>query len=167
LRTIGRQLDIYGYHSVVIVEAEGGFLVRAKRNRARQPQALEFPDRDFPRLVASAIHEEAAEEKRIHQSELTPTGYEDLLRALGYRLDELTAEAIVITELEDSLVVAGRGQNRTHAIPGVHPFSWHMEQPDIELMLNEAFRRRGKHRPKISRPNAQPGGLRGLLRRLN
>lgn len=167
LRTIGRQLDVYKYHTMTVVEVEGGFLARAHRQRARQPQALEFPDRDFPRLVASAIHEELAEEKPIRQTELTPTGYEDLLRALGYRLDEISAESIVITELEDSLVVAGRGYNREEPVYGIQPFSWHMEQSDIELMLNEAFRRRGKHRPKISRPSQQASGLRGLLRRLN
>jgi CheY-like chemotaxis protein len=167
LRTIGRQLDVYGYHTATIIEVDGGFLVRAHRQRARLPQALEFPDRDFPRLVASAIHEERAEEKRIHQTELTPTGYEDLLRALGYRLDEASAEAIVITELEDQLVVAGKGYDKEGTALGIQPFAWFLKEPDVELMLNEAFRRRGTHRPKIKRPAPQSTGFRGLLRRLN
>ncbi len=167
LRTIGRQLDVYGYHTITIVEVNGGFLVRAQKQRARQIQALEFPDRDFPRLVASSIHEELAEEKPIYQTELTPTGYEDLLRALGYRLDEISAEAIAITELEDALVVAAKGYNKESPTPGIQPFHWFMDQPKIELMLNEAFRRRGQQRPKINRPSQKASGLRGLLRRLN
>lgn len=168
LRTIGRQLDVYGYHTVTITEVDGGFLVRALKQRARRPQALEFPDRDFPRLVASAIGEEVeGDEKPIQQSELTPTGYEDLLRALGYRLDEMKAESIVVTELEEMYVVAGRGNDENSAIPGLIPFHFFLKRDDIEFMLNEAFRRRGRIQPKIQKPDARQGGFRGLLKRLN
>ena len=168
LRSIGRQLDIYGYHTITMTEVDGGFLVRAQRQRARKPQALEFPDRDFPRMVASAIQEDfSTGEKPIHQSDLTPTGYEDFLRALGYELDKRTAQAIVLTELEDMFVVAGRGSDDTAAVPGIIPFQMFLKPAEIDYMLNEAFNRRGKTQPKIAKPAGDQGGLRNILRRLN
>jgi DNA-binding NtrC family response regulator len=55
LRVIGRQIDRYRYRSVNIVEVAGGFLVRAIASDQRAPEALEFPDSDFPHLVAGAF----------------------------------------------------------------------------------------------------------------
>jgi DNA-binding NarL/FixJ family response regulator len=168
LRAIGRQLDVYGYHSATITEVDGGFLVRAQKQRARRPQALEFPDRDFPRLVASAIHDDLkADQKPIQQGDLTPTGYEDMLRALGDKLDDMSAESITVTELEEMLVVAGRGNDEKSSLPGIVPFNLFLKQEEIELMLDDAFNRRGKTQPKVSRPTPNRGGLRNLLRRLN
>lgn len=168
LRSIGRQLDVYGYHTITITEVDGGFLVRAQKERTRRPEALEFPDRDFPRLVASAIHEDLAkDEKPIQQGDLTPTGYEDMLRALGSKLDAISAESIVITELKDVLVVGGRGNDEKSAIPGIVPFSIFLQQEDVEFLLNEAFNRRGKTQPTNSKPVPERGGLRNILRRLN
>jgi DNA-binding NarL/FixJ family response regulator len=168
LRAIGRQLDMYGFHTVSIIEVEGGFLVRAQKQRARRPQTLEFLNRDFPRLVASAIHDDiTGDDKPFHQSELTPTGYEDLLRAVGYKLDQMSAEAIVLTELKEMFLVAGRGNDEMSALPGVVPFNLFLKQEEIESMLNTAFNRRGKEQPKVTRPAAKQGGLRNILRRLN
>jgi CheY-like chemotaxis protein len=168
LRSIGRQLDIYGYHTVTILDIEGGFLVRANRQRARKPQALEFPDRDFPRLVASAMEDDASKpEKPFHQSDLIPTGYEDVLRALGYRLDEVSASSIMITELEEQLVVSFKGNDERAALPGLITVNWMLSPSDIEFILNEAFYRRGQQpKPTIS-PAPEQGGIRGILRRLN
>jgi DNA-binding NarL/FixJ family response regulator len=168
LRSIGRQLDLYQFHSVTILEVEGGFLVRAQKQRSRRPQALEFPDSDFPRLVASAISEDQERgEKPISQGELTPTGYEDLLRALGYRLDEMTAEAIVITELDDAFVVSGRGAQVGSAVPAIASFKLSLEKDDVDLMLNDAFRRRGQKQQVKRQPAGSSGGLRGIIRRIN
>ena len=168
LRTIGRQLDIYGYHSITVLEIEGGFIVRANRQRARQPQALEFPDRDFPRLVASAIDSENdGEDRAFHQSALTPTGYEDLLRALGYRLDSIIGNSVVISELDEMFVVSGRGNDEQGVVHGLVPFNWFLDTNDIEYMLNEAFKRRGSGAPKQPGPVKEESGLRAILKRLN
>jgi DNA-binding NarL/FixJ family response regulator len=168
LRAIGRQLDMYGFYTVSIIEVKGGFLVRAQKQRSRLPQTFEFLNRDFPRLVASAIHDDlTGDDKPFHQSELTPTGYEDLLRAIGYKLDQMSAEAIVLTELEEMFVVAGRGNNEKNAVPELLAFNLFLKPEEIETMLNAAFRRRGREQPKVSRPAAKQGGLRNLLCRLN
>ncbi len=168
LRSIGRQLDIYGFHTITILEIEGGFIVRANRQRGRAPQALEFPDRDFPRLVASAIDSDAdGEDRAFHQSNLTPTGYEDLLRALGYRLDAIVANSVVISELNEMFVVSGRGNDETSAVPGLMPFNWFYYASDVEFMLNEAFKRRGKGESKAPGPAKEPSGIRGIFKRLN
>lgn len=82
LRTIGRQFDLYGYHSVCLTEVAGGFVIRAMERGKRRPQALEFSDRDLARMVISAVQSQDSEgEKPIYAGDLTPTGYEDMLRA--------------------------------------------------------------------------------------
>ena len=168
LRTIGRQLDIYRYHSVAIIEIKGGFIARATPRKSRRPEALEFPDRDFPRLVASAIDDNRDEaEKPTSSSDLLPTGYEDALRAIGFKLDEITAENIVITEFDDIIVVGGRGSDINNAVHGIVPFKYFLKQPDIEYMLNEAFRRRGTPQKEVKRKETDSGSLRNILRRLN
>jgi DNA-binding NarL/FixJ family response regulator len=168
LRAIGRQLDIYGFHSITVLEIDGGFIVRANRERSRRSQALEFPDRDFPRIVASAIEDEGMNEKKsFQQSNLIPTGYEDVLRALGHRLDKISANSIVITELEEMIVASGRGNDERSAVPGLVPFNYLLERDDIELMLNEAFHRRGQAPLNTTPPDSSNRGLRGIFKRLN
>lgn len=42
LRTIGRQLDVDGYRSIVLFEVDGGFVSRAVHRRQRDILLLEF-----------------------------------------------------------------------------------------------------------------------------
>ncbi|HET9015006.1 MAG TPA: response regulator [Thermomicrobiaceae bacterium] len=142
LRTIGHQLDLHGYRYPSVLEVEGGFLVVATPGGSRAQEALEFADRDFAFLVASAIggRSSRAAEKPGRQS-LLPTGYEDFLRALGWRLDLDHTEAISVTEVDDGIIVAGRhlaglasGQYRRF-----HRF---LGPDEIAAVLDEAFRQR-------------------------
>jgi CheY-like chemotaxis protein len=158
LRVIGRQLDDYGYASINLLEVSGGFLVRALAPNQRVPEALEFPDRDFPQLVAAAVGERGGGRLRRAASPLVPTGYEDLLRALGERLDRMMAEAIAITELHTVIAVSGVGKVEESNQTRVGPFHQLLRAPEIELMLDEAERRRVI-------PTAAPSGLMRRLQR--
>jgi DNA-binding NarL/FixJ family response regulator len=172
LRVIGRQLDIYRYHSIVVVEVDGGFMVRAIRSRERTPEALEFPDHDFPWLVRSSIHDQSTTKKQTPTKtlELMPTGYEDFLRALGFRLDEMKAESISITEFADCVGIQGRSDQGASLGPLLAPFEIFMTRDDIELMLDEAFKRRGAGPTAPPRRREEPAarsGIRSILKRLN
>lgn len=151
LRVIGRQLDLYGYRSINLLEVGGGFLVRALPAGGRTPEALEFADRDFPQLVAGAIAARGEGERLHAASPLLPTGYEDFLRALGYRLDQQRAEAITIGELESFVAVGGVAllDGRGHSTIG--PFQELMRPNEINFLLEEAFQRRGKKTSVLGR----------------
>lgn len=170
LRVIGRQLDVYGYRSISVLEVQGGFLVRALPARSRVPEALEFPDRDFQSLIRSSIKEHMSGDAQREASvgDLVPTGYEDLLRAIGYRMDELSAESIIIAELIDLVVVAGRGQNEVRSAVAIEPFQMFLRGHDVEYLLNEAFLRRGSPANARSEPREpEPYGLKSIFKRLN
>lgn len=157
LRVIGRQLDLYGYRSVTILEVAGGFLVRGAAGGARAPEALEFLDQDFPQLLQGAIGARGDGEHTRSTSSLLPTGYEDFLRALGHRLDTQFSEAVSISELDSFVAVGGvartDGFNRT----SLSPLQWLLRNDDITYLLDEAFRRRApvaaSRRPSFLRGN--------------
>jgi len=144
LRVIGRQLDLYGYRALNLSEVAGGFLARALPPAGRQPEALEFPDRDLPQSLAAAFAARGEGEHRRAASHLLPTGYEDVLRALGHDLDERLAEAITITELDAFVVVAGVEQREAFGAHALAPFQQLLRQDDLATLLDAAFRRRVK-----------------------
>ncbi|HUZ03107.1 MAG TPA: response regulator [Thermomicrobiaceae bacterium] len=143
LRTIGHQLDVHGYRFPNVLEVDGGFLVVATPDGSRAQEALEFADRDFTFLVASAIgtRSSRAPEKSGRQA-LFPTGYEDFLRALGWRLDTDQAEAITVSELDDGVVVGGRRHRAGAAGGQFRRFHEFLGPDEVAALLDEAFRHR-------------------------
>jgi CheY-like chemotaxis protein len=142
LRVIGRQLDLYGYRSINLLEVAGGFLVRAMRPDSRTPEALEFPDRDFPVLVAGAFAARGEQDRQRSRSPLLPMGYEDFLRALGYWLDTRIAEAVTVTELDQFVAVGGIGKVDGGAQTSLEPFQRLFRADEIADLLDGAYRRR-------------------------
>jgi hypothetical protein len=76
---------------------------------------------------------------------LLPTGYEDFLRAIGYRLDEHAAEATTISELDELVVVGGVGRVDEFGNTRYGPLQWLLREAEIGFLLNEAYRRRDPH----------------------
>jgi CheY-like chemotaxis protein len=142
LRVIGRQLDLYRYHSVHLLEVGGGFLVRAIGSDPRAPEALEFPDRDFPQHIAGAVAARGQGERQHQPRGLLPTGYEDFLRAIGHRMDIDRAQAITVSELGQYVVVGGIGRTDGRTETTLGPFQTLMNPDDVAYILNEAYRRR-------------------------
>ena len=150
LRVIGRQLDLHGYRAANLLEVGGGFVVRALAPGSRTPEALEFPDRDFPLLVAGAIAARGEGERGRSSSPLLPTGYEDFLRALGHRLDAQAAEAITVTDLDSFVAVGGVARAEGWGHTTVEPLRALLYAEDITQLLDEAFRRRATPEKKGS-----------------
>ncbi|MBA3943352.1 MAG: response regulator [Herpetosiphonaceae bacterium] len=150
LRVIGRQLDLYGYHSINLLEVGGGFLVRALAKGNRTPQALEFSDRDFPQLVIDGLKQRGEKRRPRAKSELLPTGYEDFLRALGYRFDAKVAEAITVAELDRFIVIGGVALVEGTVQQSLAPFQAFLQPDDILSIVNEAVRRRStQQQPRL------------------
>jgi len=101
LRSIGARLDSGGYHSVSIIESEGGLLVRANAPGARTPEVLELPDADG--IYAAQL----APMRNGVPHRLFPDGYKGFLAALGRLLDRSQAAAIAIVEGTDFVTVGG------------------------------------------------------------
>jgi CheY-like chemotaxis protein len=156
LRVIGREMDIADFRAVSLWEVGGGFLVRGTLPNRRTPDALEFLDRDFPQLVAVTARGDG--ERRQRPGALLPTGYEDVLRAIGWRLDEQISEAVAFSEYSQAIVVSGltKADRAEHVVP--MPFEWVFEPDGISEILDEAYRQR------TDRPSQQPGLLRRLAR---
>jgi CheY-like chemotaxis protein len=142
LRAIGRQLDLYGYRSVNILEVGGGFIARAALPGSRSHQALEFPDEHMPHLISSTISARGEGNHQRARSTLLPTGYEDFLRAVGFRLDNWAAEVVTITELTSLVAVGGMALEDSREQGMLAPLEWVLGAEEIEAILDEAYRRR-------------------------
>lgn len=164
LRAIGRHLDVYGFRRIYILEVEGGFVVRATAANGRETETLEFADQHFPQLLASCAAKRGEGERyKPVPGNLLPTGYEDFLRAVGYRLDQHAAEAITISELDDLAVVSGVGRVDEYGVTRFGPLQWLLRRPEVERMLDEAYRRRA---PLAASGVAMAGRGPAVLRRL-
>lgn len=140
LRSIGRSLDLGGYRTMIILEVEGGFVVRTVRRQDRDIELLEFADSTYPERMIQATESRGAGERREKASPIAPTGYEDLLRAVGRQADLRKLERIVIAELRDGLVLAG--DDCSGARP--RPVDYRLSMETIQKVLDEAFQQRGR-----------------------
>jgi hypothetical protein len=141
LRIIGRHLDMNDYRAISVLDVEGGILVRASTARRHESELLEFPDNAFVEMVRDAIKARGRRKKVNRNTALVPTGYEDLLRALGYELDQRLAKSITLHEGQQSLYVAGLAASK-NANGTFSPFDMALTEADIQAMLDAAFRRR-------------------------
>jgi hypothetical protein len=142
LRNIGRHLDTQEYRSISILDVEGGILVRAFTSRKHESELLEFPDGAFGEMVRDSIGGRGRRKKVHRNTPLIPTGYEDLLRAIGFELDQRLAKAVTLHETHRSIFVAGLAASDS-ASGSFSPFDLTLTERDIQSVLDAAFRRRG------------------------
>lgn len=145
LRLIGRHLDQCNCRLPSVMEVPGGFLVRAVSGQDGKRELLEFPDEVFRGLFETALNERsrAGNELRIRH-ELAPTGYQDLLQAIGYRLDLRGARSVLITETRHFLFINGEeveeGENRAN----LSEFVEMLGVEDVDALLDASFPGRGR-----------------------
>lgn len=139
LRTIGRELDVNGYRSIILLQVDGGFLVRAVNRQRRELGLLEFPDADFPERMVAATEARGDGERPESPSTLAPTGYEDMLRAIGRGLDDSSARNVVIAEGQTALLVTGQ---KGTPDGGTEALETILDLIAITEMLDESFRLR-------------------------
>ena len=139
LRVIGRQCDALGLCELAILEAVGGFVVRAIRSQDGRTEILEFADTHFAHLVSEVI---------TMRDQPVPTAphawYEDTLRAIGHELDRRAVDRVAIVELKQGLLVSGR-----HPTEGLREnengrFEWVLAAEELMALLDEAYDRRSR-----------------------
>ena len=144
LRSIGRELDIHQRRSIVVLEVDGGFIIRAVSRRARDIELLQFPDDEFPERMILATEARGAGERGESPSPIAPTGYEDLLRAVGRWLDDKRAANVVVAEAPTAIVVAA--DKKPFDLP-LDPIEATLDLPEIKRLLDESFQLRGDAGP--------------------
>lgn len=133
LRTIGARLDAGGYHSVTILEVDGGMVVRASAPGKRAPEVLEIVDGDSP----PAFSAPPSQNRVPHR--LFSRGYAPFLAALGECLDRSQVAAIAIVEGTDFLTVAGiRPVAETGDQATYEPLDILLLAEDIEVVTRQA-----------------------------
>jgi hypothetical protein len=147
LRIIGRRLDRDRLHRICIMEADGGFVVRAFHHADTGPVVLEMLDAAFAQLLGEALARRGEPPLQRAHHPLLPSGYEDALRALGHDLDERVAENIVITEFVSFFTVSGFAPAGAPQTAGYRPFAEALGAADLQVMLEAAHARRGSYVP--------------------
>jgi hypothetical protein len=158
LRAIGAWLDQVKPAYFSIFERPDGFSVVATASRIPpSPEEAHFgfgslaKQHDQLRQYRGKMHEFADDVA----APLFSTGRQDFLHALGFELDDAGAEAIVIDQLDESVVLS-----YAYVDPSAD-FSWHkrmalMNKGDIEMVTRVARSRRQQ---------AERAGLLGGLRK--
>jgi hypothetical protein len=142
LRVVGRHLDLHEYRVISLLDVEGGILVRANSAKRHAPELLEFPDDAFVEMVRNGIQSRGSRKRSKTRNDLFPTGYEDFLRALGYELDRRMAKWVTLHECQEAVFVAGleKGDPTANSFSS---FDVMLGSEEIQVILDEAFRRRG------------------------
>lgn len=143
LRLIGRHLDVNELRELMLFETEGGFILRVLNSRERRLEALEFPFEEAESLHQRARASRGRGERVQHVAPLYPTGYEDMLRALGSEFDLRAATNIVVLEMEERLIVKGLEHRESFHASEYGEFERELLPVDVQQMLDNAFRRRG------------------------
>lgn len=143
LRTIGRGLDVSGYRSIFLLQVDGGFIVRAVKRDSRDMELLEFLDDDFPERMIAATEARGDGERAESPSPLAPTGYEDMLRAVGRWLDDGRARHVVIAEAQTAVLVTGQWIGKAERF---EMFETVLDLVAITALLDESFRLRSSER---------------------
>lgn len=143
LRAIGRHADDNRFRGIGVYEVAGGFILRAfSGSDSTSAEAIEIPDGDLEGLILKNFTARGGSADGT-RSPLCPTGYEDFLRALGYELEVNQARAVVVQEMVDVFAVAYQQLVATSEEGYVwEPRSLILEKPQIQEILDEAFRRR-------------------------
>ena len=122
----------------MILEVDGGFIVRCVSRVERDIELLEFTDATYPDRMIEATEARGEGERTEAQSHVAPTGYEDLLRAVGRLIDVRSGSGIVIGEKDASLLICG--DDNSGSSP--EPFELELNQTTITTILDESFRLR-------------------------
>ena len=142
-RLIGLRLDSQNMRRPIIIEVPGGMLVRAEYDNMAD-ELFEFPNDQFEAQFEEAFRQrELVEEDYLRiKSDLIPTSYSDVYRAIGEWLDERLARSVVTSEGRSGIYVSGKMLEETTAQSRYAPFDELFTPESIDLLLTDAQERR-------------------------
>ena len=144
LRLIGTHLDRNNLKRINVMEVPGGMLVRASSEDGSTDELFEFPDDTFEGHHEQSVgqRQNASNEYLQIKSELIPTSYSDVLRAIGAWLDEGLARSIIISEGARGLYITGSMLQETSIQSRYASFDEFFSPEAVDILLTEAYRRR-------------------------
>ncbi len=147
LRTMGAELDVLQASMFTIIEEPEAFTLRFQGADDQQEWCvLRF---SYDELLAHRTELEGRRPKRTilsSRAKCRPRGYQDMLRALGYELEQAHAYSILVDELEDGFFFTYQYLDPSKGyVPRKRMVR--VDQGRWELMVREAYARRG-HPPK-------------------
>lgn len=145
LRSVGFYLDLRSASQISVVEDNDRFLVRYQSYDHREEEI------SVVLSIAELTALEAEGKSRRSQPGIEPTGrdnqrhYEDILRAMGYELELLSAHAIIVDEVDRSFTLT------YHYVPphdtATRKHRTTIRPNDAELILRDARLRRRLQQP--------------------
>ena len=142
-RLIGLRLDNQELKRPIIMEVPGGLLVRAEDYNMND-ELFEFPNDQFEAQFEEAFrHRELGGEEYLRiKSDLIPTSYSDVYRAIGEWLDDRLAKSVVTSEGMSGIYVSGKMLEETTAQSRYIGFDELFTPESVDLLLTEAQARR-------------------------
>lgn len=108
LRALGSLLDEHGASSINLLEAENGFAVRYQPHRGSPETVLAQYNEEGLKNLAGDV-DRRRRRKAFHfgggGGSTERRTYENILRAIGYELDQVQAYSILLDETDDGMVV--------------------------------------------------------------
>lgn len=138
LRTMGRHLDVARAEGVSLLETDNGFVARYYSPGSEELRATVFTLDELHADRAKMEHERR--ESDGEGNERAPT-YENLLRAVGWELDDVIAATVTLDEREGELYLSwlSRDPRQGHVVTKRH--AW-IGVGELSTMLSDAVGRR-------------------------
>lgn len=147
LRAIGRYLDQHGATSYGITESENGFILNPLKHPSAELTETVFSECILQEIVRGAVSQRGAHTHAPGPLTQFGTSSEDLLRAVGYKLDARQARMAAVAVVPSRVVVCGRQPATNGSAGESEPFELILDLPSVRLLLFEARSRRGNHQP--------------------
>lgn len=147
LRVIGRYLDQQQTTTYGITESENGFILNPLKRSSMVSSETVFSECVLQELLRGAVSQRGAHTHAPGPLSLFGTSSEDLLRAVGYKLDARRARMAAVAVLPSRVVVCGRQPSTSGKADESEPFELILDLPAVRLLLFEARSRRSTHQP--------------------
>ena len=149
LRAVGAYLDKQPTCRISMVELPDGFVVRVHRSMHEvETHDIRFDQQTLTQQLEQMEDGRTREDllphvKVRHQGiwKKLPTGHQDVLRALGYELDQENARQVTIDELEDGMILTFRSPDTPDGAS--RKYIAVLDLNGLERVVNRAFKRRG------------------------
>ena len=140
LRVLGAYLDEAPSCRITLVEQSDGFVIRLQRLLQKvDPVVIQLKHDEIHQQLDRLMQERKASRPTVRHPGVWarfPNGHQDFFRALGFELDRVSAQAVVIDELPDAVVLTYRTESSPQRYLTI------LAQNHIEYILNSTFERR-------------------------
>lgn len=134
LRVLGTTFDQEGAEEIRIMELNRTLAIQCRSSPEQTPPGYEI-------LSPARLLELEEEQAKAREHDTTPGKYQDILRTVGWELDQVGARGILLDEHDDGMLVTFQ-----FLVPAdgflPHKTAWHLTSGQRQVFLDRAYRRR-------------------------